>query len=259
MSSNYPAQYDVFPIPGTTSKINAGYTHAYLHRDIGLAIEAIEAELGTLPASGFSTVAARLAYLQNLMQNLQALFDILIAAIGTDDPLYVPGPQGPTGPPGSQGATGAQGDPGPTGAAGVDGVNLAYPSITDNGTTLTLDPSANIDLNYSPIINIGVSQITVLTPTTGTATIDLSTQAGRYLTHDITGNITYATSNRASGKVVTVRIKADGSTRNLTFPAWVFVGAAAPTSIAASKSAILTVTWFGTNETDAVAAYAVQP
>jgi hypothetical protein len=58
---------------------------------------------------------------------------------------------------------------------------------------------------------------------------------------------------------VTLRLVADGTNRNLTFPAgWVFLGTA-PASLAAGKTAVLSVTFFGTADADAVAAWAVQP
>jgi hypothetical protein len=57
---------------------------------------------------------------------------------------------------------------------------------------------------------------------------------------------------------VTVRILGDGSTRNLGFSAsWIFVGTK-PTTIAASKTGILTVAAFGNTDADVVAAYGVQ-
>jgi hypothetical protein len=71
--------------------------------------------------------------------------------------------------------------------------------------------------------------------------------------------VTFTTSNKAAGKTVTLKILCDGTLRTLTFPAWVFVGAAAPANIAAGKLAVLTLTCFGTADTDIVAAYAVQP
>lgn len=80
-----------------------------------------------------------------------------------------------------------------------------------------------------------------------------------YLTVSLTGDIAFSTSNRASAKALAVRIIADGSDRNLSFPAtWTWVGSAAPTSIAAGKTAILSVTCFGTTDADIVAAYAVE-
>jgi hypothetical protein len=77
----------------------------------------------------------------------------------------------------------------------------------------------------------------------------------------LTGNLTIAqTAGRASGAYVTLRIVADGSLRNLTFtPAWVWIGSAAPASIAANKTGLLELWCYGGNETDIVARWTVQP
>jgi len=91
------------------------------------------------------------------------------------------------------------------------------------------------------------------------ATTDIDFDLKPFRTLSLTGNVTFTTSHKAAGKAVSLKIAADSSTRNFTFPSWVFVGAAAPTSIAANKSAILTLTCFGTADTDIIAAYAVQP
>jgi hypothetical protein len=79
-----------------------------------------------------------------------------------------------------------------------------------------------------------------------------------YKTVTLTGNIDFASStNRSAAKTVTIRIIGDGSSRTLAFHAsWVFVGTK-PTTIAASKVGILSVTCLGTAETDVIAAYAV--
>ena len=75
----------------------------------------------------------------------------------------------------------------------------------------------------------------------------------------LAGNIEFTTSNLAAVRSKTVRIIADGSTRNFTFPAgWTFVGAAAPASIDANLTGILTLSSFGTTDADVVAAYAVE-
>lgn len=103
-----------------------------------------------------------------------------------------------------------------------------------------------------------VSQaITALTPTAGTSyTVDM-TQPFRTITTN--SQIDFAaTSNRPAanyGITTTVRINTSASIRALTFPAsWVFLGTA-PTSLPANKVAILSLTAFGTAETDIVAAY----
>lgn len=91
----------------------------------------------------------------------------------------------------------------------------------------------------------------------GTTTIDLTGDGFQTVT--LTGDITFATSNRAAGRSKTVRIIGDGSSRTLAFPSWKFIGAAAPSALASGKTAILTITAFGTADTDIIAAYAVEP
>jgi hypothetical protein len=100
-------------------------------------------------------------------------------------------------------------------------------------------------------INVGT-----LATASGTQDLDLTSQG--YLTHSITGNITYTASNYSAGRSLSIRITSDGTARNFTFPTdWVFVGPK-PTSISASKNAVLSITSFGTTEANTVAAYAAQ-
>lgn len=72
------------------------------------------------------------------------------------------------------------------------------------------------------------------------------------------GNITFTATNYRAGSVKTIFITNGASDRNLTFPAnWIFLGSK-PTSIAASKTGVLTVTSLGTAEANAVASWVVQ-
>jgi len=124
-----------------------------------------------------------------------------------------------------------------------------------NGTIQSLTSStatiSDIATGKNFAINVGT-----LATASGTQNLDFTSQG--YLTHSITGNITYTASNYAAGKSLSIRITCDGTQRNLTFPTnWVFVGSK-PTAIAASKIAILSVTSFGATEAETVAAYAVQ-
>jgi hypothetical protein len=76
----------------------------------------------------------------------------------------------------------------------------------------------------------------------------------------LAGNLTLTTSNLASGRVKLIRIVADASERTVAFPAgWKFLASAAPSTIAASKTALLWLFAFGTADGDVVASYAVQP
>lgn len=90
-----------------------------------------------------------------------------------------------------------------------------------------------------------------------TTTVALDLTDNDFQSISISANTTFTTSNRASGRSKTIRIITDGTLRTLTFPAWVFVGAK-PADQAASKTGILTITAFGTADTDIVAAYAVE-
>jgi len=91
-----------------------------------------------------------------------------------------------------------------------------------------------------------------------TVDLDLAALAGGYRTISPTGALTFTTSNRASGRQVTIRLICDSTARALTFPAgWTFLGTK-PSTIAASKTAVLSLTYFGTADSDCVAAYGVQ-
>jgi hypothetical protein len=91
-----------------------------------------------------------------------------------------------------------------------------------------------------------------------TVDLDMATLIGVFRTISLTGDLELTTSNRASGRSVTLRLIADASTRTLTFPAgWKFMGTK-PANIAANKVGMLTVLFFGTADTDAVAAWGVE-
>jgi hypothetical protein len=76
------------------------------------------------------------------------------------------------------------------------------------------------------------------------------------LAHDVT----FASSNLAEGRSIKLRIVCDGTIRNFTFPGgWVFVGSAAPASIAANKTGLLELYSYGTTDANVVARWSVQP
>jgi hypothetical protein len=88
--------------------------------------------------------------------------------------------------------------------------------------------------------------------------LDMAALAGRFMTLNLAGDPVFTTSNRASGRQVTVRIICDSAPRAPTFPpSWVFIGNKPP-SIAAGKTAVLSLTFFGSTDADCVAAYGVQ-
>lgn len=141
----------------------------------------------------------------------------------------------------------------------IDNLDTAYPLIIarSGGTERTiLDGSGYASfarITWDTVFNTQSSL-------TYAATTDLDFAGVGARAVDLTGNVTFTTSNRAAGRMLKVKILADGSLRTFTFPAgWKWVGAAAPASIAASKTAILSIEAWGSNDSDVVAAYAVEP
>jgi hypothetical protein len=94
--------------------------------------------------------------------------------------------------------------------------------------------------------------------TTGTVNLDIAALTGSYQSINMTGDITFTTSNRAAGRSVTFRLNPGASGRTLVYPTdWRFVGTKV-TSLTASKLAVLTITFFGTADTDCIAAISVE-
>lgn len=77
----------------------------------------------------------------------------------------------------------------------------------------------------------------------------------------LSGGVTFASANLAAARAIAVIItNASGSSQSLAFPAgWVFIGAAAPTTIANNKTAVLSLFSQTTSDSGVIAAYAVQP
>jgi hypothetical protein len=123
---------------------------------------------------------------------------------------------------------------------------IASPTFTGTVTTASVDVAGN---NIDNIQNI-IHDIS-------TTTTALDFNGDQLQTISISAATTFTTSNRAIGRSKTIKITTDGSTRAFTFPAWKFVGAK-PADQAASKIGILTLTCFGTADTDCVAAYVVE-
>lgn len=88
--------------------------------------------------------------------------------------------------------------------------------------------------------------------------LDFSTNPDKTIA--LSGDVAFTSANLAAGESISIRIVADGSTRNLSFPAdWTFLGSAAPASIAAGKVAILSLKAYGSADADVVAAYSEEP
>ena len=140
---------------------------------------------------------------------------------------------------------------------------LGGAAALDVGTTAGT-VAAGDDSRFTPIARststAGVLPATSFAAITYGATVNLDMDAldGQYRTISLTGDLTFTSSNRAAGRMVVIRLIADASDRTLTFPAdWKFLGTK-PASIAASKTGVLSLTFFGTADADCVAAWGVQ-
>ena len=146
-----------------------------------------------------------------------------------------------------------------TGASAGDILIVVASDVFQVADTYT---QAQADTLFIPKIDPGIIEadnydIGLTTLGSDSISLNFSGETGLY-TRTAAGNITFTASNYRAGSIKTVRVIPGGSSRNLTFPSsWVFVGVK-PTSIAANKTGILTVTSFGTTEGDCVAAWAVQ-
>ena len=147
------------------------------------------------------------------------------------------------------------------GVAAVTALNnpTANELVTVGGTTTELDAEANLTFNGSLLSLTGNLHTSVHDyGTTADINIDLNEDALQKAL--LNGNVAIdtAAANKGAGKSIVIKILCDSSARNFTWnSSWKFIGEK-PTSIAASKTAILSMTCFGTAETDIVCSYAVQ-
>lgn len=141
---------------------------------------------------------------------------------------------------------------------------LPQTDLTYDASTRVLSSSTGADVTL-PVVstaNAGLQLPTSFTTITYAATtnLDLAVLDGQYRTINLTGNLTLTTSNLANGRSTVIRLVADATQRTLTFPTnWKFIGIARPANLAASKTGVLSVTFFGGTDADAVAAWSVEP
>lgn len=93
------------------------------------------------------------------------------------------------------------------------------------------------------------------------AIVDVDFSQEEFLTIPVSGDLELTGSNYAAAAQIHIRLTESGSaSRSLTFPAgWVFVGSAAPSTLAADATAQLTLTAYGATETDVIARWEVTP
>jgi hypothetical protein len=117
-------------------------------------------------------------------------------------------------------------------------------------------PSDTLHVNGSVFANqYFVSSATI---TGNSVAINFSTSPRYILSSTYSGGITFSGSSYRPSSAVTVRVLNGATERNLSFPGgWRFL-VDKPTSIAENKVGILTVTSFGSSESDCVAAWGVE-
>jgi len=148
----------------------------------------------------------------------------------------------------------ARGGTGVTASTGTGSTVLSVsPTFTGTVTTASLDVAGNnIDNVQNVIHDISATGLD----------IDFSEdQLQTYPT--LTGNVTFTTfQNIVAGKSKTIRLLADSTDRECTFPSGIKWVGTAPTSnvhtVTASKYAIITFTSFGTTEAEIIGAFAVE-
>lgn len=177
MPSLYPDAFDTFPIPGQNQKTETGApTHSQLHRDLGLSIEAVEATLGLNPQGAFSTVVARLQFLETIALSgdsvivLEGLEDHLVDPVDAHDASAISFV-----PVGSISSTNVQ--------AAITEVSIeagtnTYPSITDDGVNIFIEPSNNMNVDVGNGFNVDALQVII---NSNGVTADLTLDAGRHI------------------------------------------------------------------------------
>lgn len=95
---------------------------------------------------------------------------------------------------------------------------------------------------------------------TPTQNIQFADLGSPYMQITVGANLTFTGSGMSAGLGRSIQLIGSGGPWTLTFPAgWKFLGSAAPTDIADGATGVLSLTAFGSNESDVVAAYAVTP
>lgn len=125
-----------------------------------------------------------------------------------------------------------------------------------SGRLRTRNGGASVDVATG-----GQYDIVYSSPTYG-ASMAIDLNGNQYQTVTLTGDTTLTTSNRPSSnsRSVTVFFTASGATRVVTLNAsWKNYGSASTISIPSGKEAFLTITAFGTAETDVRANWGLQP
>ena len=133
------------------------------------------------------------------------------------------------------------------------GVLIVTTKITGSLTGSLLGTASNaISSSYSSNAD------TIQSALTFAGTTNLNFAGSNVQTLTVTGSVTFTTSNLSVGESIQSIITCDGTPRSFTFPAWIWLGATAPTGIAANKTGMLSLYSSGTTDSAVLAGWAVQ-
>lgn len=140
----------------------------------------------------------------------------------------------------------------------------SLPAGGADGQVLTKQSSSDGDADWetpaaAPTLD-SLFNTEALGTTTGAISLDLNDE--KYQTVVLTGDPTFSTSNRAPARFLSLKLDANGSDRSLSFSAsWKWLGTdhSAGVTLSNGKIAVLSLTCYGTAETDIVATYVAEP
>jgi hypothetical protein len=135
--------------------------------------------------------------------------------------------------------------------------------VTGAGGTAVQTPSSAASVDSSGIVSASNYRdvVSVLTYNGTTMAIDFAGDGIKTVAVTNGGNCTFTTSNKAAGRKILLVIDntANSSATTFTLPSWLFLGAAAPTTLAAGKTAVFTLICTSTTDATVLAEYGAQP
>lgn len=147
-------------------------------------------------------------------------------------------------------------------------ISGAYTNVVLIGDGATIGSTGQNQVNFGPGMTVSVpgtlsagASVYPITASSwsSTTSIDVASGNNNYRTLTLGGDTTFTSANRAAGHWATVIITGAATNCNLTLPSWKFQNQAAPTVLAASKTATITVLFVDGTDANAIANYSYQP
>jgi len=153
---------------------------------------------------------------------------------------------------------------GPTGPQGQPGAGL--PAGGSTGQWLRKKSAADQDADWGDLPLLSPTSSGVLPassyaplPYAAAIALDLAALDKSFRSIALAGDLELSATNLAAGQELRLRLLAGSAQRTLSFPLpWVFV-CPRPTTIQATKAAVLSLAVFGDGDADVIASYSEQP